>query len=80
MRAVNPGLELLLAAAAAGAATLWTRLLLQRSPIDPPRPRATPRLREAAITNTLGFLLIGSIAASSALLVDTLCRMVELPG
>ncbi len=74
------GLELLLATAVAGAGALSARLLFRRGPIDGATAPAGPRFREAALTNTLGFLLIGSVAASSALLVDALCRIAELPG
>jgi len=77
---VNLGLELLLATAVAGAGAVPARLLFRRGGADSPPTPLGPRLREAAATNTLGFLLIGSVIASSGLFADALCRMVELPG
>ena len=74
------GLELLLAAAAVGAGIAVTVVLFRRSDLEQPGSGTRPELRHALTANALGVLLLGTFVASSALLADALCRMVQLAG
>lgn len=79
---MSTGITLLLGTAAAVSAALLAVLLLRRSRHE---RHATPAgapfdFGRALAANTLGFLLLGSLAAGSGLLADALCRLVQSQG
>lgn len=80
MSGMHIGLELLLAAAAVGAGAVVTAILFRRNDLERPGSGTGPGFRHALAANALGVLLLGTFVASSALLADALCRMVQLAG
>jgi len=79
---MSTGLTLLLGGAATVAAAMLAAMLLHRSRREhDARPAGPPSgFRQALAANTLGFLLMGSLAAGSGLLADVLCRLVQSQG
>jgi len=78
MSGLHIGLELLLAAAAVGAGIVVTVVLFRWDDLDRPGAGTRPDFQHALAVNALGVLLLGTFVASSALLADALCRMVQL--
>lgn len=70
--------DLLLGPAAAALAVVLAVVLLRRSRAE--RDAATGGIGRELAANALGFLLVGSVVASSGLLADALCRLVQSQG
>lgn len=69
---------LLLGPAAAALAVALAIVLLRRSRTE--RDAGAGGIGRELAANALGFLLVGSVVASSGLLVDALCRLVQSQG
>lgn len=71
---------LLAAALVAGSSWALARALLRLSEREHPNAGGVVGLRHALGTNAAGFLLIGTVVASSGLFVAALCRVAGAAG